>query len=245
MGASMRTATGTLGRSLAVARFAVGSNLGRWLTRGGLLAGAGVMVLGPLLSARQGLGWHFDREIGFLGFFTMALFTVRSGLEEQRELELVTFVRHNLASPIEHGLGLVIGLGGTWLGLCALTFGTVLIATVGDVSMAAWATAAWGLRLLVILGFVLLVEAIASLRLPLILPSFGYLGLLVALSVILPEEHALALFIPVERGDSAALARLAIQGVASFAATAGLFLALTVFARPLGHRLRQIVPLRH
>lgn len=239
-----RPVRGSLGRSVALARFAVESNAGRWLTRGGVLAGIAVMSLGPFLSVRQGGGWEFDREIGFMGFFIMALFATRSGLEEQRALGLVTFVRHNLASRFEHALGLVLGLGGAWLGLCALTFVVVLGMSAGDLELAAWATTAWGLRLLVILGFVPLVEAAASLRLPLLLPVIGYAGLLIALTLVLPEDRAIALFIPVEPGEIDPLISLGVQGAISFGATSTLFLVLMVVGSGVRDRVGRIVPTR-
>lgn len=219
--------------------------MGRWLTRGGVLAGVTVMFMGPLLAVRQGQGWEFDREMGFMGFFIMALFSMRSGLEEQRDLGVVTFVRHNLASRLEHALGLLFGLAAAWLGLCALTFAMILGMSAGDLELAAWATTAWGLRLLVLLGFVPLIEAAASLRLPLLLPVLGYAGLAIALTLVLPEDRAVALFIPVQRGEVQPLISLGIQGAVSLAAAATLFLVLMVFGDGLRKRLVRAVPARH
>ncbi len=234
-----------LGRGLWLGRYTAAANLGRWLTRGGLIAGAGVMALGCALSLQRGRGWTFDADIGLMGFFIMALFAARSGQEEQRELGLDTFLRHNLVSPVEHAFGLLVALVATWLTVCAAAFLAILAVTAGDVATAAWYTTAWGLRLLVLLGFVPLVESMASLRLPLILPVFAYWGLAMALVIALPEDDAIALFIPVEHGDWGALARLALQGVLSFAATSSLFLALSVAGSRLRLRLQQMVPFRH
>lgn len=234
-----------IARSLAIARFALTTHFRSWLTRGGILAGAAVILLGPALSAREGGGWTFDADIGFMGFFIMALFAVRTGLAEQRELELTTFIRHNLASRGEHAVGLATGLFGTWLVLCGVTFVVMLLARAGDVTAAGWTTASWGLRLLVVLGFVPLVEAVSSLRVPLIVPAFAYMGLLVVLSIAMPEDQAMALFIPVERGDVGALGRLAVQAAVFAAATTALFLTTSIVGPTLRRRLRQIVAFRH
>lgn len=224
---AVSAASGRAGRSLAVARFAIATQFGSWLTRGGILMGAAVLMLGPVLSLRRGGGWSFDSEIGFMGFFVTALFAVRSGLAEQRELDLATFMRHNMVSRLEHAAGLAVGLIGTWIALSAVVFLLVLLASAGDLLTAAWSTSTWGLRLLVILGFVPLVEAVSSLRVPLIVPAFAYMGLLIALTIAMPEDQAIALFIPVERGDTAALARLGAFGLTSFSFVTLLFIGLS------------------
>lgn len=238
------------GRSLALARFTLASNLGHWLTRGGLLVGAAVMALGPLLSLRRGSGWSFDADVGFMGFVIMALFAARSGYRDQRDLELATFIRQNLASRLEYALGLILALIATWACICIAAFVTVLLLAAADPATAAWHaaswhTAAWGLRLLVLLGFVPLVEAIASLRLPLVLPILAYWGLVITLTVLLPEDRAIAMFIPVERGNVEALARLGLQGAVSLTATSALFVAGSVAVPDLRLRLQRIVPIRH
>jgi hypothetical protein len=142
-------------------------------------------------------------------------------------------------------LGLVLGLAAAWLGLCALTFVVILVMSSGDLELAAWATTAWGLRLLVILGFVPLIEAAASLRLPLLLPVLGYAGLAIALTLVLPEDRAVALFIPVERGEVEPLISLGIQAAVSFSATAALFLLLMVFGGTARKWLSRALPARH
>lgn len=246
----MRRSRTVPGRSMALARFALASNLGHWLTRGGLLAGAAVMALGPLLSLRRGNGWSFDADVGFMGFVIMALFAARSGYRDQRDLGLATFIRHNMASRLEHALGLVLALVATWACICVAAFVTVGLLAAADPTTAgwhaaSWYTAAWGLRLLVLLGFVPLVEAIASLRLPLVLPVLAYWGLVITLTVLLSEDRAIALFIPVERGNVDALARLGLQATVFLALTSALFVAGSVAVPRLRLRLRRIVPIRH
>jgi hypothetical protein len=226
-------------RSLAIARFAVGANFRSWLTRGGILMGAAIMALGPTLSALKGQGWVYDHYIGSMGLLVMSLFGLRSGLAEYRELGLDMFVRHNLASRTEYLVGLLLGLLGTWLVLCATIF-LLRLGISGDAYRATWTTLSWGARLLVLLGFVPLVEAVGSLRVPLIIPALIYMGLLVVLTLAMPEDQAMSLFIPVASGDRAALVRLATQGAVSFTLTSTLFLGLSSAAPALRSSLRSL-----
>lgn len=241
----MRGARDSLARIAALARFAVESNLGRWVTRGGLLTGMAIMALGSVLSVQQGTGWRFDDDFGLMGFVVMALFAVRSGLEEQRELGLTTFTAHNLASRTEHAAAFVVAAMAIWGLVCAVGYTGVLIASGGDASTAAWTTAGWGLRLLVLLGFVPLVESITSVRLPLLLPVFAYLGIVIALTVVLTEERALGLIVVLERGDVASYARLAAQGTAFLVGTTTMFVLTYTTGPDLHAGLRKVVPTRH
>lgn len=241
----MTAARDSLRRTAALARFAVASNLGRWMTRGGLIAGAAVMALGSFLSVQQGTGWTFDDDFGFMGFFVMALFAVRSGLEEQRELGLTTFTTYNLASRLEHALGFVLATLAIW-GIVSLAgFLGIVIASGREIGAAAWIAAGWGLRLLVLVGFVPLVEALASVRLPLILPALAYLGMIVVLTLLLTEERAFAWIVITERGDLASYAPLAAQAAASLVLTSAIFLSLYTARPALYAGLRKIVPVRH
>jgi hypothetical protein len=213
------------GRSAAIGRFALASNLGRWGTRGGLVAGVLVMLVGTGLSLSRGAGWNLDDEFGFMGFFILALFATRSGLEEQRERELTTFVAYNLASRVEHALGLLLSILGAWVVVCAVGFLGLLIAGGGDSSLAAWTVGVWGLRLLLILGLVPVVEAVASVRIPLIVPALFYLALMVALPFLIGEDRAIQLLATAERGDLASYGQLALQSIIVFAALSTLFVA--------------------
>lgn len=241
----MMAARGTLRRTAALARFAVASNLGRWMTRGGLIAGVAVMALGSFLSVQQGAGWRFDDDFGFMGFFVMALFAVRSGLEDQRELGLTTFTAHNLAHRHEHALGFLGAALAVWGVVSLAGFLGIVIASGGDFGTAAWIILAWGLRLLLLLGCVPLVEAVASVRLPLILPAFAYLGTIVTLTLVLSEERAFTLIAITQLGDLGSYAPLAGQAAASLLVTSALF--VTAYSARAGLRaaLRNIVPIRH
>lgn len=222
-------------RVVAVAGFAVRTNGRMWVTRAGLLAGTAIVLLGPLLSTSSGRGWVLDPNLGFFGVLVAAIFGLRSGLEEQRESGLALFLRHNLVSPVEHAAGLVLGLLVTWLLLCAWAF-VLVLASGGDPAAAAWHASAWGLRALVLLGALPLVESVSTLRTPFILPVLLYLGLIVGSSIAVGEETALAWFAPVERGDPGSLLPLATQAAASLAVTSALFVAAAGYGADRGRR---------
>lgn len=232
-------------RTAALARFAIGSNLGRWVTRAGLIAGAAIMALGSFLSVQQGTGWTFDEDFGFMGFFVMALFAVRSGLEEQRELGLTTFTSYNLAHRLEHAMAFVWATLAVW-GVASLAgFLAIVIASGGDFVTAAWTVAGWGLRLLILLGFVPLVEAVAAIRLPLILPAFAYLATIVTLTLLLSEERAFGLIAITEQGDFRSYVPLAGQAAAAFLVTSTVFVTLYSARPKIRAAVRNIVPVRH
>lgn len=231
-------------RVLAVARFALWSNLRRGLTRAGLLLGVLLMLLGSVVAVANDLAWGFDEQFGFFGFLVMALFGLRSGLQEQSELGMTTFLRCNVLRPVEHALAMVLSLLGAWVAICAAVFLAILIVSGGRVGLAGWYTASWGVRTLLLLGFVPLVERVASFRLPLFVPALAYVTLLVALTLLLPESEAIALFVPTELGDLGALRELALQAAVIFAASSALFLLLTA-VEPWIRRLGKVVPMRH
>lgn len=232
-------------RTAALARFAVESNLGRWMTRGGLIAGAAIMSLGSLLSMQQGTGWTFDEDFGFMGFFVMALFAVRSGLEEQRELGLTTFTTCNLAHRVEHALAFVCATLAVSGVVSLAGFLGIVMASGGDITTAGWTATGWALRLLVLLGFVPLVEAVAAIRLPLILPAFTYLGTIVTLTMLLPEERAFALIAITEQGNIGSYVPLAGQAAATLLITSTVFVTMYSARPKLRAGLRHIVPVRH
>lgn len=235
----------TVARTLAIAVFAAGTNLRMALTRAGLAAGAAILLLGSALSLSAGRGWALDPDLGFFGFLVAALFVLRSGLEEQRETGLADFLRHNLVSPLEHAGGMVLGLLATWIALCTGAFLVVVVASAGAGATAAWFAAAWGLRALLLLGFVPLVESAGRLRLPFILPVLAYFGLLIGAALVLGEAAALRLFAPVERSDPASLRAVAVQASVTFAACTLLFLAATAARARARARSRTVVPPRH
>lgn len=232
-------------RVLQVARFALWTNLRSGLTRGGLVLGSILMLAGPAVAVAHDLAWSFDPQFGFFGFLVTALFGLRSGLQEQRELGMMTFFRHNVLRPTEHALAMVVSLLGSWIAVCAGAFLAILVISGGGARVAGWYAASWGFRALLLLGFVPLVEQVASFRLPLLIPALGYLILLVTLTILLPESGVVAVFIPVEPGDLSALRRLGVQAVGALAATSLLLVMVTGAEAPVRRCLRRIVPLGH
>lgn len=214
-------------RILEVARFAVLANLRSDLTRGGVVLGSLIMATGPLAALAQGAAWSFDGQFGFFGFLVIALFGMRSGLQEQRELGMVAFFRHNVMGPLEHALAMLASLLASWAALCAIVCGVILVLGGGDTGIAAWYSAAWGLRALLLLGFVPLVERAASFRLPLLVPALMYFVLMLVLMAVLPEGEALALFVVTPPGDLASLGRLGGQAAVMLAATSTVLLIVT------------------
>lgn len=231
-------------RVLAIARFALWTNLRRGLTRGGIALGILLMALGPVVALANDLAWGFDEQFGFFGFLVIALFGLRSGLQEQRELGMTTFFRCNVLRPVEHALAMVLSLLGAWVAICAVVFLAILIISGGRAGLAGWYTASWGIRTLLLLGFVPLVERVASFRLPLFLPALAYVTLVVAMTLLLPEAEAIALFVPTELGDRDALRELALQAAVVFPASSGLFLLVTA-VEPWIRRIGDVVPIRH
>ena len=208
---------------VAIAGFALLTNLRSWGTRLGIIAGVAIVMLGSAVTWHGGRGWTLDRDLGFYGCFVAALFLLRSGLEAQRATNLDTFLQRDLASPVQHSLGMAVSLLAAWGLFCAGTFATLLLASAGDIGTAAWYTASWGLRLLLLLGFVLWVEAFATIRLPLLLPALIYFGLLLVLTLVLDEERAMALFLAVDRSRPSGLLRLGAHALGGFVLSTGLF----------------------
>ena len=219
--------------TLAISGFALRTNLRSWRTRTGVLAGLLITLLGPLLAWHGGRGWSYDPDLGWFGFFVAALFLARSGLEEQRAHDLDTFLALNYTGRFRHALAMVVSLVTAWGLLCVGTFLTTL-ALSGDPGSAAWLTTSWGLRGLLVLGFVPWVEARVRLHVPLLLPALVYFGMVLTLSLVLDEQTALRLFAAVERGRPETLQQLAAQAAVVFAAATLAFLT----AAWLGERVR-------
>ena len=198
-------------QTFALGGFALQCSIRSRIAIGGIIMGCAVMVLGAVVGIFNDLSWRFDPDFGFFGFLLMALFLVRSGLEEQRELGMADFFRQNFVTPTEHGLSLILTVLGASGVCCGITFVAILLISVGDVGLAIWAVGAWGTRLLLLVGVVPAVERLAPVRLPLLVPAMVYLVLVVMATLVLPEDSALALFVPVGRGDVPALGRLARQ----------------------------------
>lgn len=211
VGPAVRAGARIATRVGSMAAFALRANLRGGLTRGGAVLAVAVMLVGPVVAVTRDRAWSFDGQFGFYGFLVLALFTLRSGHQEQRELGLAVFFRRNLSSSVEHALAMVLSVVGAWIAVCALGFLAVLAVSGGDVELAGWYTASWGLRTLLLVGLVPLVEQVASFRLPFLVPALAYFTMLIALSIVLPEDAAIALFVPMEPGDHEALGRLARQ----------------------------------
>lgn len=180
-------------RVLALARFALRTNVRMWITRAGLAGAAAVILLGSFLSWRHGGGWRPDPDLSFLGWLTGMLFVMRSGLEEQNQTGLTTFLRHNLAAPGEHALAGALALVATLALYTGFAF-VVMLAGGDAVGSAAWRAWFWLLVGAAFLPFIPMVEAVARFRLPAVLPALFYLALLVVLSLTLGETRATALF---------------------------------------------------
>jgi hypothetical protein len=201
-----------LTRSMALAAFAMRTNFRSAIARGGLVAFAGIAALGPILSWHNGQGWAVDADLLFYGYLTGALFALRSGLEQQRETGLMTFLRHNFATPGEHAVGAVLALVGGWLLLTAALFVLGLAFSAGDYGAAGWHAWTFGLALSLLLPFVIAVESVSAFRIPLILPVIGYMALAVVLALTVGEERMVAILgITADRADPASSLRLATR----------------------------------
>jgi hypothetical protein len=209
------------GRSVALAGFSIRANLRSYLTLGGLVAFAAIALLGPVASLRNGHGWALDPDLLFYGYLTGGLFVLRSGLEQQREAGLQTYLRYNFCTPLEHGAGAVLALMGTWLLLNGLLFLLGLLCSAGDMAAAAWYAWSFGLALALLLPFVIMVESVSSLRIPMILPLIGYLALMVILALSVGEARMVAILgVSVDRSDPAS--SLALAGRAGIVVTVGM-----------------------
>lgn len=215
----------SIARISALARFAIRTNLRAPVTRGGLLALAAIAALGPIGSSTSGRGWALDADLLFYGYLTGALFVLRSGLEQQRGSGLLTYLRHNFASPMEHALGMVLSLLGSWLLLSATAFLLALLLSAGDIGAAAWYTWVFGLAAATLLPFVLMVESVASFRIPMLVPVLGYLALIIVVSIALDPERMVAILgFGADRSDPASSLRLAVRTGAALSVGLAAFL---------------------
>jgi hypothetical protein len=179
---------------------------------GGLVACVAVATLGPLLSWTGGRGWLLDGGLLFYAYLVGGLFVLRSGVEQQREGGLQRYIRHNLATPVEHALGAVLALLGAWLLLTGLLFLLALLLSRGDLTTAAWYAWTFGLGLSLFLPFTLMVESVSSLRIPLVLPLILYMALAVGLALTVGEARTAAILgISADRSDPASSLRLAAR----------------------------------
>jgi hypothetical protein len=183
----------TAARAAALAVFAMRANLRSPMAVGGALAFAAIAALGPLASVSNGHGWVLDPDLLFYGYLTGSLFALRSGLEQQRDAGLQTYLRHNFATPVEHALGAVLSLVGTWLVLTGLLFLLAALYSGGDLGSAAWLAWSHGLGIAVLLPFVVMVESVSASRIPLLLPVLAYLALAMLLAAVIGAERMVAI----------------------------------------------------
>jgi hypothetical protein len=240
----MRTAR-HLERVMALGCFALRTNLRSPMAIGGMVACVLVGALGPLLSWTGGRGWRVDGDLLFYAYLVGGLFVLRSGVEQQRDGGLQAYIRHNLATPVEHALGAVVALLGAWFLLTALLFSLTLLLSFGDVATAAWYAWAFGLGLSLFLPFALMVESVSTFRIPLIVPLILYMALAVTLALTVGEARTAAILgISADRSDPASSLRLAAR--AALVATlgfAGFLAAVWVRSRRSPHGAT--VPSRH
>ena len=233
------------GAVASAAELPLRTNLSMWMTRGGLIGMLLITLLGPVLAYTRGAGWSFDSDLGFYGFLIGALFVLRSGLEEQRDVGLVVYLRQNLMTHVEHSLGLFISLIASWLVLCIFGFLGLLIATAGDAATAAWHTWAWGGQALMLAGFVPLVEAVSRFRLPFVLVAIIYFALVIAGSLVLGEARLGELLVVLDRGDPSTTLRMLGRIALSLAITLAAFVGMgTLRWRGRGFR-KKTGPSRH
>ena len=211
--------------ALAIARFGIAANLRAPLTRVGLALVPIGALFGLLSSRASGGHWTGQHAFLFYGYLMGAVFAVRSGLGEQRANGLDTFLRVNLVSPLTHTLGATASVIGMWAILTTLTF---LVAAVfsGGPADAGWLTWSYGLRVAMLLPFVLLVESVSALSIPLFLPAAAWFVAFAVLTIVLGEDRAVAVLSPpVELGDWGSTlpiaARTAVVMVAGFALVLG------------------------
>lgn len=196
---------------MAAARFAAVSNLRSWPARVGAAAFVGIAGLGQVLARTAEPAPQDDRLFGY-AFLIGAVFLLRSGLAEQRKGGFDLFLRHNLLTggrqTLAHALALVLQL--LLYALVCFLAGAVL--SLGDLAFAAWYTAVLGLAVALVLPLVLLVEAVADFRLPLVVVAIlAAVALMAGMAVRGPEETLMLLGLRVTRYDPASLVPLLLR----------------------------------
>jgi hypothetical protein len=230
---------------MALGCFAVRTNLRSPMALGGLAACVLVATLGPVLSWTGGRGWLLEGDLLFYAYLVGGLFVLRSGVEQQREGGLQSYIRHNLATPVEHALGAVLALLGAWLLLTGLLFLVTLLLSMGDVATAVWYAWTFGLGLSLFLPFTLMVESVSSFRIPLVLPLILYMALAVGLALTVGEARTAAILgISADRSDPASSLRLAARAALVAPLGFAVFVA-SVWIRAGRPTRRVMVPSRH
>ncbi len=227
MKAIARTDTDT-SRVLALAGFALRSNLRSAMWRGGMVAFVLIAGFSLVSSWRSSGAWSLESDFLYFGYLTAALFCLRSGLAQQRETGLLTYLRHNFVQPLEHAAGVALALVGNWGLITALLFALALICSAGDAAAAAWLAWSYGLWMAVLLPFVLLVESVSGMRTPLLIPVLGYFALAVILSGLLGTRTMMGILaIGGDRHDPSAWIQVGARGALVLSVGLGSFLLLT------------------
>ncbi|MGK7312134.1 MAG: hypothetical protein ACN0LA_07810 [Candidatus Longimicrobiales bacterium M2_2A_002] len=212
-----------LGRSAALARYALACNARTPYTWAGAALFLALALLGLYASARRGDGWTVDASLVFDGGLLAAVFGVRSGLIVQRVGGLQTYLRTNFMTPVEHMAGAITSLVASWLTVCAAIFAASWLLPGGGLEAAAWNATVFAVRTGVLLPFVIPAESVTTIEIPFFLPGLAYFGVLITLVFVLGELEALRLLAPpMQRGDWASAVpgalRVAIALPAGFGA---------------------------
>ncbi len=217
-----------LGRSVALARYALAGNLRTPYTRSGAALFLALTLLGVYSSVRSGDGWTVDAALLFDGGLLAAVFGVRSGLIAQRVSGLQTYLRTNFVTPVEHMAGAIASLVASWVMVCAAVFAASWLLPGGGLEAAAWNATLFAVRTGVLLPFVIPAEAATTIEIPFFLPGLAYFGVLITLVFVLGEVEALMLLAPpMQRGDWASAAQGALRVAVALPAGFGAILLVT------------------
>ena len=180
-------------RTLALAGYALHANLLAPFTWTGAALVPGIALLGSLAALVQEGAWSYQPALLAVGFVLGAIFVIRSGLVEQRTGGLQDFLRTDFVSPAVHMSAAVLSLVATWLLFSAYTFIVALVLSGGDAGGAAWSAWTLSLRLGMLLPFVVMVEAAADVKTPLVVPGALYFALLFAVALFVGAPEAVEL----------------------------------------------------
>lgn len=227
------------GRIVALAAHMTRCSLRAGLVRAGFGALIVITLLGPVASLTRGAGWALDRELYLCGFLVGSLLALRSGLGDQRERALDTFLRVNFVTRFEHALAVVLSLLALWASVCGAALLAALVASAADLRLAAWATGSLAARSAMLLPLVPPVEATTRLRVPFLVAVLAAVAAGLGISVVGGEAALLRLVgSPGEPGDLGALPPLAARAALSLATGFAAYLAVAA----LPDRYRPVRP---
>lgn len=228
-------------RVLAVARYAIHTNVRTPFTWTGAALLVGVALIGPVISLRNHGIWGFDPQMLGTGYAFGALFVIRSGLVEQRVGGVGDFLRVNFMGPVEHMAAAILSLLAAWLLYSGFAFVVALALSIGDLGLAAWTVWLLLLTLGLLLPFALMVECVSDLRTPLFVPGFIYFAAMLSLSATLGYARTATLLgLNADRSWPASSLPLAARaGVALVAGLAVVLAATWLRGRGRTERLRR------